>query len=61
MASDVYPVSGKVLAVNEALGATPELINQAWQGWLMKIRPAIAEVAKLLVCAYKPSLTLRLI
>lgn len=57
-ASDVYsPVSGEVLAVNEALGATPELINQApyGEGWLMKIRPGdAAEVGKLLdAAAYK--------
>lgn len=57
-ASDVYsPVSGEVLAVNEALGATPELINQApyGDGWLMKIRPSnAAEVAGLLdAAAYK--------
>lgn len=54
-ASDVYsPVGGEVLAVNEALGATPELINQApyGDGWLMKIRPGDkAEVAKLLDAA----------
>jgi glycine cleavage system H protein len=54
-ASDVYsPVSGEVLAVNEALGATPELINQApyGDGWLMKVRPSDkAEVAKLLDAA----------
>ncbi len=54
-ASDVYsPVSGEVLAVNEALGATPELINQApyGDGWLMKLRPSDkAEVAKLLDAA----------
>lgn len=54
-ASDVYsPVSGEVLAVNEALGATPELINQApyGDGWLMKLRPAdTAEVGKLLDAA----------
>lgn len=51
-ASDVYsPVSGEVLAVNEALGATPERINQApyGDGWLMKIRPSNqSELAKLL-------------
>ena len=51
-ASDVYsPVSGEVLAVNESLGATPELINQApyGEGWLMKIRPSDqAELSKLL-------------
>ncbi len=57
-ASDVYsPVSGEVLAVNDALGATPELINQApyGDGWLMKIRPSdAAEVAALLdAAAYK--------
>jgi len=57
-ASDVYsPVSGEVLAVNEALTATPELINQApyGDGWLMKIRPSDAsEVGKLLnAAAYK--------
>jgi glycine cleavage system H protein len=54
-ASDVYsPVSGEVLAVNEALGATPELINQApyGDGWLMKLRPGdAAEVGKLLDAA----------
>lgn len=54
-ASDVYsPVSGEVLAVNEALGATPELINQSpySEGWLMKIRPGnAAEVSKLLDAA----------
>ena len=54
-ASDVYsPVSGEVLAVNDALGATPELINQApyGDGWLMKIRPSDAtEVGKLLDAA----------
>jgi glycine cleavage system H protein len=51
-ASDVYsPVSGEVLVVNDALGATPELINQApyGDGWLMKIRPSDAsELSKLL-------------
>jgi glycine cleavage system H protein len=54
-ASDVYsPVSGEVLAINDALGATPELINQApyGEGWLMKVRPSdAAEVAKLLDAA----------
>jgi glycine cleavage system H protein len=51
-ASDVYsPVSGEVIATNDALGATPELINQApyGDGWLMKIRPGDkADLAKLL-------------
>jgi glycine cleavage system H protein len=51
-ASDVYsPVSGEVIAINDALSATPELINAApyGDGWLMKIRPSDkAELAKLL-------------
>jgi glycine cleavage system H protein len=51
-ASDVYsPVNGEVIAINDALSATPELINAApyGDGWLMKIRPSDkAELAKLL-------------
>ena len=42
-ASDVfYPVSGKVLAVNEALLDAPELINQEpyGQGWFIKVECA---------------------
>lgn len=54
-ASDVYsPVSGEVLAVNEALNATPELINQApyGAGWIMKLRPSDqAETGQLLDAA----------
>jgi glycine cleavage system H protein len=41
-ASDIYsPVAGEVVASNEALKTTPELINQEpyGSGWLMKIRP----------------------
>jgi glycine cleavage system H protein len=40
-ASDIYaPVSGEVLAVNEALKNTPELINSSPydKGWIMKIQ-----------------------
>jgi glycine cleavage system H protein len=42
-ASDVYsPVSGEVIAANEALGSAPELVNTDpyGQGWLFKIKPA---------------------
>ncbi|HEX4970697.1 MAG TPA: glycine cleavage system protein GcvH [Steroidobacteraceae bacterium] len=43
-ASDVYsPVSGEVIANNnEALSATPELVNSDpyGQGWLFKIKPS---------------------
>ena len=40
-ASDVYaPVSGEVIAVNEALEDAPELINDEpyGEGWIMRIR-----------------------
>jgi len=41
-ASDVYaPVAGTVSAVNDRLGATPELINQSatGEGWICKLKP----------------------
>jgi glycine cleavage system H protein len=41
-ASDVYsPVSGKVVAVNAALGDKPETINEdAWgEGWIFVVEP----------------------
>jgi len=42
-ANDLYtPVSGEVLAVNEALNGTPELVNQDAEGagWIFKIKLA---------------------
>jgi glycine cleavage system H protein len=42
-ASDVYtPVSGEVIASNDSLEGTPELVNQDpyGAGWLFKIRPS---------------------
>lgn len=51
-ASDVYsPVSGEVIAANEALGAAPELVNQDpyGNGWLFKLKPSnTGELAQLL-------------
>ena len=44
-ASDVYaPIAGTVVAVNDALAKTPELINQDpyGAGWIMRLRPAAA-------------------
>ena len=41
-ASDVYaPVAGTVSAVNETLGASPELVNQSpyGEGWICKLSP----------------------
>lgn len=41
-ASDIYaPVSGTVLAVNQALGDSPELVNEDPYGaWLFKLQPS---------------------
>jgi glycine cleavage system H protein len=41
-ASDIYaPVAGEILAVNEALSATPDQINGTpYESWLFKIAPA---------------------
>ena len=42
-ASDVYsPLSGEVVAANESLGSSPELVNQDpyGQGWLFKLKPS---------------------
>jgi glycine cleavage system H protein len=41
--SDIYsPTNGEVVAVNEALEDTPELVNQDpyGDGWMMRLRPA---------------------
>jgi glycine cleavage system H protein len=51
-ASDVYsPVSGEVVAANDALGSSPELVNSDpyGAGWLFKIKPNnTAELQQLL-------------
>jgi glycine cleavage system H protein len=41
-ASDIYaPVAGEVVAVNEALAGTPEIVNEdAYAAWLFKLKPA---------------------
>jgi glycine cleavage system H protein len=46
-ASDIYaPVAGEVVAVNEALSATPEAVNEdAYAAWLFKLKPADAAAA----------------
>ena len=43
-ASDIYaPLSGEVVAVNDAVTAAPESINaDAYAGWLFKIKPSHA-------------------
>jgi len=51
-ASDIYaPISGEVIAVNEALADSPELVNSAPYGdaWFFKIQPSdVSELDKLL-------------
>lgn len=44
-ASDLYaPLSGEVVAINEALTQNPGLINQdAYKGWMIKIKPTNPE------------------
>ncbi len=42
-ASDLFaPVGGEIVAVNDALEDSPELINQdAWEaGWILKLKPS---------------------
>jgi len=41
-ASDIYaPVSGEIVAANEALTASPDQVNGApYESWLFKIKPA---------------------
>ena len=53
-ASDIYaPVAGTVVAVNEALAQSPELINQDpyGGGWIMRLKPSGALAAAELVDA----------
>jgi len=51
-ASDVYsPLSGEVIAANDSLGSSPELVNSDpyGEGWLFKIKPSnAAELQQLL-------------
>jgi len=50
-ASDLYaPVAGSVVAVNEALGKEPELINQDpyGRGWVMRVKPEAGANSELL-------------
>ncbi|WP_322845194.1 glycine cleavage system protein GcvH [Pseudomonas sp. B33.4] len=59
-ASDIYsPISGEVIAVNEELSGSPELLNSDPYGaWIFKIKPSDkAELDKLLdAAAYKAAI-----
>ncbi|AYG47213.1 glycine cleavage system protein GcvH [Pseudomonas sp. Leaf58] len=53
-ASDIYaPVAGEVIAVNEELADSPELLNeQPYESWIFKLKPSNpAELDKLLDAA----------
>jgi glycine cleavage system H protein len=53
-ASDIYaPVGGEVIAVNEDLADSPELLNEApYESWIFKLKPSDkAELDKLLDAA----------
>lgn len=54
-ASDVYsPLSGEIIASNDALNGAPELVNQDpyGQGWLFKLKPSNpSELSELLDAA----------
>jgi glycine cleavage system H protein len=52
--SDIYaPLSGKVVAVNEALDGTPELVNSDpyGEGWLFEMTPSEASAVDALMDA----------
>ena len=59
-ASDLFaPVSGKVVAVNEALDDTPELVNEdAFENWIIKVEMADPSELDALMdaAAYKASI-----
>ncbi|MBX9406243.1 glycine cleavage system protein GcvH [Pseudomonas baetica] len=59
-ASDIYaPISGEVIAVNEELSGSPELLNSDPYGaWIFKLKPSdTADLEKLLdAAAYKAAI-----
>ncbi|AIG03676.1 glycine cleavage system protein H [Pseudomonas fluorescens] len=59
-ASDIYsPVSGEVIAVNEALADAPESLNEKpYEAWIFKVKPSnAADLEKLLDAAgYKAAI-----
>ena len=59
-ASDIYsPISGEVVAINEALGGSPEALNsEPYGAWIFKLKPSdTAELDKLLDAAgYKAAI-----
>jgi glycine cleavage system H protein len=54
-ASDLYaPAAGEIVAFNEALQDTPQLLNQKpYEAWIFKLKPAAEPAALLDAGAYK--------
>jgi glycine cleavage system H protein len=52
-ASDIYaPVAGEIVAANDTLAATPDLVNGApYESWLFKIKPAAGATTDRLIDA----------
>jgi len=53
-ASDLFaPVAGEVVAVNEALDLTPEMVNETpyAEGWMIKVKPDDPEAINALLLA----------
>ncbi len=59
-ASDVYaPVTGEVVAVNDAITATPEVVNEdAYAAWFFRIRPDASAAAPSLLDAKAYEMTI---
>jgi glycine cleavage system H protein len=59
-ASDLYaPIAGEVIAINEALAAAPEAVNQdAYAAWFFKLKPVDAAAVNGLMdaAAYRATL-----
>lgn len=59
-ASDIYsPIAGEVIAVNEELSGSPELLNsEPYNAWIFKLKPSNpADLEKLLdAAAYKAAI-----
>ena len=52
--SDIYaPIGGKVVAINESLNDSPELVNDDCygEGWLVKLAPSNSEELNTLLSA----------
>jgi glycine cleavage system H protein len=52
-ASDIYaPISGRISAVNDALGSNPELVNEdAYAAWMFRMQPDDSGQAQSLLSA----------